>query len=400
VTLFGPRVAGRALAFLASLACLATVVAAQPPLGQMSGIPLPDSQLPDATVTVRIIRGAVTNNVAGQEVQLRQGDVVETATTDSEGRATFLTLTAGEQAQASTVLDSQLLQSQAFAVPGRGGVRLMLVGADPDVPVVPDVPSRPGAVSFGEDSWAQIELVEGSIEVYYFFEVVNPGDAPVDSAVPIVLDLPDGAEGTTVLQGSAPRTVASGPRVELPGPFDPGVTPLHVAYILPYSGESLVVSQPLPVDLDSVLVSVEKWGTMDFVSRQVERRMEVPSETPSRSPYVVGAGPAIRNGEPLVLELVGLPHRSTLPTTVTLVIAACIVGFGVWTSSGSVGPTSGSKRGQALEGRREKLFADLVKVERQHRAGTIGSTKHSSRRDELVRALEKVYRELEASPIS
>ena len=363
----------------------------------MSGIPLPDSQLPDATVTVRVIRGAVTNNVAGQEVQLRQGDAVETATTDSEGRATFLTLNAGEQAQASTVLDSQLLQSQSFAVPGRGGVRLMLVGADPDVPVVP---SRPGAVTFGEDSWAQIELVEGSIEVYYFFEVVNPGDAPVDSAVPIVLDLPDGAEGTTVLQGSSPRTVASGPRVELPGPFDPGVTPLHVAYILPYSGESLMVSQPLPVDLDSVLVSVEKWGTMDFVSRQVERRMEVPSETRGRSPYVVGAGPAVRSGEPLVLELVGLPHRSTLPTTVTLVIAACIGGFGVWASLGSVDPTSGSKRGQVLGARREKLFADLVKVERQHRAGKIGSTKHSSRRDELVRALEKVYRELEASPIS
>ena len=395
-----PRVVSRALSTLASLACLATVVAAQPPLGQMSGIPLPDAQLPDATVTVRVIRGAVTNNVAGQEVQLRQGDRVETATTDSEGRATFLTLTAGEQAQASTVLDSQLLQSQSFAVPGRGGVRLMLVGADPDVPNVPDVPSRPGAVTFGEDSWAQIELVEGSIEVYYFFEVVNPGNAPVDSAVPIVLDLPDGSEGTTVLQGSSPRTVASGPRVELPGPFDPGVTPLHVAYILPYSGESLVVSQPLPVDLDSVLVSVEKWGTMDFVSRQIERRMEVPSETRGRSPYVVGAGPAIRSGEPLVLELVGLPHRSTLPTTVTLVIAACIVGFGVWTSSGSLDPTSGSKRGQALEARREKLFADLVKVERQHRAGKIGSTKHSSRRDELVRALEKVYRELEASPIS
>ena len=394
---FGPRVVGLTLVSLALLACLVTVVAAQPPLGQMSGIPLPDPELPDGTITVRVIRGAITNNVAGQDVQLRQGDTVETATTDSEGRATFLALDAGQQAQASTVLDSQLLQSQSFAVPGRGGVRLMLVGADPDVPVVP---SRPGAVTFGEDSWVQIELVEESIEVYYFFEVVNPGTAPVDSAVPIVLDLPDGAEGTTVLPGSSPRTVASGRRVELPGPFDPGVTPLHVAYILPYSGESLVVSQPLPVDLDSVLVSVEKWGTMDFVSRQVERRMEVPAETRSRSPYVVGAGPAIRSGEPLVLELIGLPHRSTLPTTVTLVIAACIVGCGVWTTRGSVDPTSGSKRGQALEVRREKLFADLVKVERHYRAGKIGSTKHSSRRGELVRALEKVYRELEASPIS
>ncbi len=397
MTPFGPRVVSLALASLASVACLVAVVAAQPPLGQMSGIPLPSPELPDGMITVRVIRGAVTNNVTGQEVQLRQGDSVETATTDSEGRATFLISNAGQQVQASTVLDSQLLQSQSFAVPGRGGVRVMLVGADRDVPVVP---SRAGTVTFGEESWAQIELVEESVEVYYFFEVVNPGNAPVDSAVPIVLDLPDGAEGTTVLQGSSPRTVASGSRVELPGPFDPGVTPLRVAYILPYSGESLVVSQPLPIDLDSVLVSVEKWGTMDFVSSQVERRMEVPAESPNRSPYIVGAGPAIRSGEPLALELVGLPHRSTLPTTVTLVIAACIVGFGVWAALGSVDTTSRSKREQALEARREKLFADLVKVERHYRAGKIGSTKHSSRRGELMGALEKVYRELDPSPIS
>ena len=373
--------------------CLAAVAGAQPPLGQMSGIPLPDPELPDGTITVRVIRGAVTNNVTDQEVQLRQGDSVETATTDSEGRATFLTLNAGQQVQASTVLDSQLLQSQHFAVPGRGGVRIMLVGADPDLPVAP---SRPGNVTFGSESWIQVELVEESLEVYYFFEVVNPDSAPVDSAVPIVLDLPDGAEGTTVLGGSSPRTVAAGRRVELPGPFDPGATPLHVAYILPYSGEALVVTQPLPVDLDSVLVSVEKWGTLNFESRQIERRMEVPAERPNRSPYVVGVGPAVRGGQPLVVELVGLPHRSTLPSTVTLVIAAGIVGFGVWGALGSVDSAPASRRRQALETRREKLFADLVKVERQHLAGKIGSTKHASRHDELVHALEKVYRDLNA----
>ena len=381
----------------ASVACLATFVSAQPPLGQMSGIPLPDPELPDGTITVRVIRGAVTNNVAGQDVQLHQGDAVETATTDDEGRATFLTLNPGQPVQASTVLDSQLLQSQSFAAPGRGGVRIMLVGADPDVPVVP---SRPGVVSFGGESWIQVELVEESVEVYYFFEVVNASDAPVDPAVLIVLEMPDGAQGTTVLRGSSPRTVASGPRVELPGPFEPGVTPFHVAYILPYSGDTLVVSQRLPVDLDSLLLSVEKWGTMDFVSRQVERRMEMPGERPDRSPYIIATGPAIRSGQPLVVELVGLPHRSTLPSTVTLVMATGIFGFGFWGAIGSVDSTSVSKRRKTLETRREKLFADLVKIERQHQARKIGSTKYSSRRGELVRSLEKVYRELEKDDAS
>ena len=390
----------RAVFHASAVACLMLLavwslplaVSAQPPVGQMSGIPLPDPELPDRTITVRVIRGAVTNNVPGQEVQLRQGDTVETATTDAEGRATFLTLNPGQQVQASTVLDSQVIQSQSFAVPGRGGIRVMLVGADPDVPVLP---SRPGVVTFGGESWIQVELVEDSVEIYYFFEVVNLDNAPVDPPAPIVLEMPDGAQGTTVLRGSSPRTVADGPRVELPGPFEPGVTPFHVAYILPYFGESLVVSQPLPVDLDSLLLSVEKWGTMDFVSRQVERRMEIPAESGNRSPYLVGAGPPIRTGDPLVVELVGLPHRSTIPSTVTLLIAGGVLLLGFWGAMGPTDATVTDRRRETLEARREKLFGDLVKVERQHRAGKVGSTKYASRRSELMRSLERVYRELD-----
>ena len=41
------------------------------------------------------------------------------------------------------------------------------------------------------------------------------------------------------------------------------------------------------------------------------------------------------------------------------------------------------------------MFADLVKIERQHRTGKIGLTKHTSRRTELIGALERVYRELD-----
>ena len=189
-------------------------------------------------------------------------------------------------------------------------------------------------------------------------------------------------------------TVASKPALGVAGTVRAWRHAFHVAYILPYSGESLVLTQPLPVDLDSVLVSVEKWGTVDFVSRQVERRMEIPSESSGRSPYTVGAGPAVRTGEPLVVELVGLPHRSTLPSTVTLVIASSIVGLGFWGAFGATGPTE-SKGRQALEVRREKLFTDLVKIERQHRAGKIGATKYSGRRRDLVRSLEKVYHQLD-----
>lgn len=366
-------------------------VATQPDPRQMSGIPLPDAELPDGTISVRVIRGQLSNNVRDQPVELRQGDAVETATTDAAGRAIFLTLNPGQQVVAATELDGEWIESQSFAVPGRGGVRLMLVGADPDTPVV-DAP--PGLVTFGGESFVQIELVEESVEVYYFLELINPAQVAVEPPVPIALDLPPGAQGVTVLQGSSPRTVADGPRVELSGPFEPGATGLRIAYILPYSGDSLAIEQSFPIDVEAVLLSVEQWGDIDFESPQIARRMEIPSETPDGTDYVLGAGPRVGAGDVLLVELTGLPHRSATPRTVTLVFALAILGVGCWGALGRVA-TIDTGALERLRAQREGLFQDLVKIEHQHRTGKIGATKYTTRRGDLFTALEKVYRGLD-----
>lgn len=366
---------------------------AQPDPRQMSGIPLPDAEMNDGTVSVRVIRGQLSNNVPDQVVELRSGDIVEEATTDAEGRATFATLNPGQQVQAATELDGERIESLPFAAPGRGGVRLMLVGADPDRPVEP---APPGLVTFGGESFVQVEIVEESVEVYYVFDVNNPAQVAVEPPEPVSIELPAGAQGVTVLPGSSPRTSVDGGAVELGGPFDPGVTPLRVAYILPYSGDRLVIEQAFPIDWDSVLLSVEKLGAVDYVSRQVNRRVEVPSETRGGTDYMLGSGPRVAAGTPFVLELDGLPHHSRTPTNVALAVALVILGIGGWGAAATPGPATAAdgERGRLLA-RRETLFMDLVKVERQHRAGKIGGTKHRSRRAELFRALERVYRRLE-----
>ena len=340
---------------------------------------------------MRVIRGRLSNNVPNHPVELRQGDVVETAATDAEGRATFLTLNPGQSVRAATELDGERIESQSFAVPGRGGVRLMLVGVDPGTPVV-DAP--PGLVTFGGESFIQIELIEESVEVYYLFELINPAQVAVAPPVPVVIELPGDAQGATVLQGSSPRTRVDGTRVELSGPFEPGVTRLRVAYILPYAGESLVLEQAFPIDLESVLMSVEQWGEVDFTSSQIVRRVEVPSDTPGGTDHVLGAGPRVGVDDALSVELTGLPHRSSRPSTITLVIALMILGIGGW---GAMGPADTAEAGRTREqvkARREQLFRDLVKVERQHRTGKMGTTKYTTRRGELFGSLEKVYREL------
>lgn len=370
-----------------------TLAGAQPDPRQMSGMPLPDQALPDGTISVRVIRGSLSNNVLDHPVELRQGDVVETALTDSEGRATFLTLNPGQRVQASTELDGEAIESQFFAVPGRGGIRVMLVGVDPENP---PLPAKRGQVSFGGESFIQIELVEESVEVYYVFEVLNIEDSPVETETVVAFDLPSGSQGVTVLPGSSPRTVTDGPRIELAGPFDPGITPLRIAFILPYSGDSLSLSQIFPVDMESVLFSIEDWPQLDFVSSQIERRMEVPSEVQGGVDYVIGAGPRLLAGTEFSVELVGLPHRSSVARSVALATAFLMLSFGAWVSLvGRNGVSEAENQRQVLLTRRTHLFSELVKIEKQYQNSKIGSTKYSTRRSELFSSIEKIYRVLE-----
>src|SRR5688572_13324156 len=55
----------------------------------IAGQPLPAPELPNATVSVRVVRERMGNNVAGQEVTLNVGTSPRRAKTDAQGRAQF-----------------------------------------------------------------------------------------------------------------------------------------------------------------------------------------------------------------------------------------------------------------------------------------------------------------------
>ena len=370
---------------------------AQPDPRQMSGIPRPDGNLPDGTITVRVIRGSFTNNVPDHPVELLAGDTVSTAETDAEGRAAFTSLSPGSQVRVATTLDRERLVSHPFATPGRGGVAVLLVGVtggDGGDPIAPAV-VRPGRVTLGQDSRIRIEVGEEHIEVYYFLDVLNVADGPVEPQTPFELMLPSGAQGGTVLQGSTPRAVVDGPRAWVSGAFGPGITSVRVAYILPYSRGSLVLSQTFPADFDQLLVFVEKWGAMDVVSALIDRRGEMAADTPGGSPLLWGAGARVPAGQLVELELSGLPYHSGWPRIIALSLSGFIVALSVWGASGAGGGDSDERWVEALRTRREKLFTDLVKTERQHRHSKIGATRYGTRRAELIAQLERVLRDLD-----
>ena len=109
----------------------AAIASAQPMMidpSKMSGIPRPDPQVPAATITVRLIRGELTNRVVGHAVELLgpDGAVVKSENTDENGRATFSGLSGGPFVARAKDGDDELT-SQPIDLPGGQGVRVMLV---------------------------------------------------------------------------------------------------------------------------------------------------------------------------------------------------------------------------------------------------------------------------------
>src|SRR5207244_9131887 len=110
----------------AALIALGAPLNAQPDPRQMAGIPRPVDDLPNGSVSVRVIRGGFTNNVPNQTVELHVGSDVLKTKTDAEGRAQFDKLPAGQMAKAVADIDGEHLESQQFPAPAQGGIRLVL----------------------------------------------------------------------------------------------------------------------------------------------------------------------------------------------------------------------------------------------------------------------------------
>jgi hypothetical protein len=358
----------------------------------MSGIPMPMADLADGTVSVRVVRGEISNTVADQPVDLIVDGTTRTAKTDGAGRAQFTGLAPGARAQAVVVVDGERVESQQFPIPEKGGVRLMLT-ASGNRAAQPGVAPVVGTVSFGGDSRIAIEFDDDSLSVYYLLDIVNNGAAPVSPSTPVSFDLPPDAISATLLEGSSAQATINGRRVTVAGPFTPGRTTVQLAYELPAAGDARTLTQQFPVAFDGVAVAVQKPGDLQISSVQLREQRQMPA---SGKTYIVATGPALPAGRPLTLELSGLPHHDAWPGTLALVIGAGVLLVGTWAALGR--PAGGvDPHRRDLERRREHLFAELLRVEEARRSGALDVEAHAERRAGLMTDLERVYGELDTA---
>ena len=373
--------------------------AQMPDARQMSGMPLPVSDLPVGTVTVRVVRGAVTNPLPGEMVTLSVGGAPQSAKTDQDGRATFSGLAVGAHVTASSVVNGEKLDSQQFEVPAAGGIRLALVATDPamakrteeDRALATAAPID-GTVVLGDQSRIVIEMGDDGLNVFNILQVVNTARRPVKIAAPLDFDVPEDAIGLGLLDGAPKSAIASGHRVSVAGPFPPGATTLQFAYTLPFGRAAMQIRQRMPAPLSAVAVLVQTTGAMRLASPQIAQQRSASADGQS---YIVGEGPGVPAGTTIALDLTGLPHAPTWPRDLALSLASIVLVGGAWAAATRRTGGGDAERRRELQETRERLFVSLTGLEQQHRRGELDEAHYGERRRELIASLERVYAELD-----
>ena len=222
---------------------------------------------------------------------------------------------------------------------------------------------------------------------------MNAARAPVNPPAAFMFDMPTGAVGTTVMEGSSPQASVNGTRVRVQGPFAPGRTLVQVACEIPSPSGTLELTQRFPASLEQLAVVVKKVGGTRLTSPQIASQQDM---TAQGETFIAATGPAVRAGQPIVLTLDGMPHHSAAARWIALALAALIVAIGVWASTRPEDRAARAAERKRLLSRRDKLFHELVRLETDHRNARVGQTRYATRREELMTALEHIYGALDS----
>jgi hypothetical protein len=392
----------------------APLTAQMPDPKQMSGLSMPSPELPDGTVSVRVVRGQITNNLQGVPVELSGAGDTRRAATGADGRAMFAGVPPGSTVVAVAIADGERLESQPIQVPLRGGVRTLLAASEapPEGGATSPAPSQPPTntppatggtaranLTIGSNSRIAAEFSDDTLQIFYLFEVVNRSQRPVAPDVPLVFDMPADAEGTALLQSATKQASVKDGHVTVTGPFAPGITPVEIAYRIDGFGPELTIEQRFPLPLDMVAVAVQKVAGLRVASPQLTATQEAPID---RATFIMGNGPGLSAGTPLTLHLTGLPYRSRTGMYAALALVAAILALAVWLAMTRDGLSAVALRQRELEARRDQGLDALATLERQRAAHAIDPAHYASRRASLMTRLERVYGELdgEGGPVA
>jgi hypothetical protein len=383
-------------------------------LGFIAGAAHVDETLPTGVIDVLALdqQGHPLANQAlelGKVSATREVEVLEQVT-GADGKARFSNVlppsTIGKGANgaggasgaiaAAVVMDrgGMRLSTEGFQVPETGG------GLSVELRV-PQVSSDPSLVTIAAGGRIILQLREEGISVIETLPLENRSDRIFDPGVGgVEIPLPSEAVGIEGAEGPHRIEIRKGIGVAVHGPIPPrplqdpsGKSPDEITFgfFLPTRGSSLSFQQRFPNGLgEFTFVTEQIPTTLSIDSAQITGRQE---RELSGKKYWLMRGEPIPPGGVLRFTARGLPAPNQAGRVVSGVLAlGLMLGaaiFGRRRGGGAAASKEQSAR-ETLIQRRERLFADLVAVEgKRTSAGAI-----KAERDDLVRKLEGVYREL------
>ncbi|HEY0706134.1 MAG TPA: hypothetical protein VGG33_05020, partial [Polyangia bacterium] len=362
--------------------------AADLPAGTLELFLKDSSDKPLAGRLVRLGEVKLGPEGGGRQVQVRD------AITDAQGKAVWKALDIGETAGYAAVSDHEgmRISTVPFRMPTDTGLRGTLLALKKT--------ASASTLSLDPRSKIVIDLREEAIAVMIAFVFRNPSGEVFDAGEEgLFIPLPEGAVGAQEIEGGEPLEIIAGKgiRLKTPSPPDSGASTLLTArfgYILQSEGDSrLEVNQVLPAAYaEPYLLVPEKTG-LTISGAGIK---SLPPEVDSRGEKVLQyTMPAVPAGGTLAITVSGVPARDRTGRTVAGVICIALVAAAFVLSRGrgnrskvSEGPTA-----DELIERRERIFAELVEIERERKAAG-NNPQLDEKRREVVARLEAIYKEL------
>ena len=112
--------------------------------------------------------------------------------------------------------------------------------------------------------------------------------------------------------------------------------------------------------------------------------------------YITAVGPGVAVEQPISLSLQGLPRHSPMPRVIALSLAVAITIAGAWAFSRTPRDDARATERKRLVTQRNRLFDDLVHLERDYRGGRVDERRYVTRREQLIASLELVYGALDS----
>lgn len=306
---------------------MASAQIAMPDPKTVSGMAIPAAEVAGGALQVRVIRGSWDKDIPNQPVVFTVSGKPRTVKTDAKGRAEVTGLAPGTVVKVSTVVDTETITSQDITIAATG-IRVALVATDPEAALreaedkkLAGGPAVPGTVTLGTNTRIVVEPGDEVLTVYYVLDIVNSGKAPVDLGGPLQLDLPEGARGGGIIDGSSPQGKLLGAHLTVVGPFKPGSTEVQLGFELPTGSAIKTITQMFPVAVPETTVVLERPGQEDLVSPQLVDRQETSNQG---KPIIIARGTALGPGGTLSFDVTGLPHHPRWPRYLALTLA---IGF-------------------------------------------------------------------------